>query len=108
MAADFRVIIVGAGIGGLTLASCLQHAGIDYLMLEGRDKIGFHVGAGIGLEANGDRILDQLGIRKTMEDDIKLYQEYIFRDREGKILHSNDEPQLIHARCMCFSHNFWG
>jgi len=55
----FRVLIVGGGVAGLTLVNCLQHAGIDFLLLEGRKEIGFRVGAGVGFDANGSRILDQ-------------------------------------------------
>jgi 2-polyprenyl-6-methoxyphenol hydroxylase-like FAD-dependent oxidoreductase len=58
---DFRVIIAGGGIAGLTLANALQHAGIDYLLLEGRTEIAPQVGASIGVLPNGGRILDQLG-----------------------------------------------
>jgi cation diffusion facilitator CzcD-associated flavoprotein CzcO len=47
--ANFRVIIVGGGIGGLTLANCLQHANIDFVLLEGREKIGLHFGSGVGV-----------------------------------------------------------
>jgi monoamine oxidase len=44
--ASFRVIIVGGGIGGLTLANCLQHANIDFVLLESREEIGLNsVGA---------------------------------------------------------------
>lgn len=57
----FRVIIAGGGIAGLTLANALQHAGIEYLILESRDEIAPQVGASIGLGPNGSRILDQLG-----------------------------------------------
>jgi 2-polyprenyl-6-methoxyphenol hydroxylase-like FAD-dependent oxidoreductase len=49
--ANFRVIIVGGGIGGLTLANCLQHANIDFVLLESREKIGMHFGAGVGVSA---------------------------------------------------------
>lgn len=35
----FRVIIAGGGIAGLTLANTLQHAGIDYILLEARKEI---------------------------------------------------------------------
>jgi 2-polyprenyl-6-methoxyphenol hydroxylase-like FAD-dependent oxidoreductase len=58
---DFRVIIVGGGIAGLTLANALQHAGVDYLLLEARAEIAPQVGASIGIMSNGSRILDQLG-----------------------------------------------
>jgi 2-polyprenyl-6-methoxyphenol hydroxylase-like FAD-dependent oxidoreductase len=59
---DFKVIICGAGIAGLTLANCLERAGILYTLLEARSSIAPQVGASIGILPNGARILDQLGI----------------------------------------------
>ena len=35
-----RVIIVGAGWAGLTLANALRNAGVDHVLLEGRSRIG--------------------------------------------------------------------
>ena len=35
-----RVVVVGAGIAGLTVASALTHAGVDAVVLEARDRIG--------------------------------------------------------------------
>lgn len=35
-----RVIVVGAGWAGLTAANALRNAGIDHVVLEGRDRIG--------------------------------------------------------------------
>lgn len=57
---DFRVIIAGGGLAGLTLANALERAGIDYLLLEARAVIDPAVGASMGIMANGTRILDQL------------------------------------------------
>lgn len=34
---NFKVIIAGGGIGGLTLASALEKAGVDYVLLEKRN-----------------------------------------------------------------------
>ena len=65
--AHFRVIIVGGGIAGLTLANALQHARIDYLLLESRSVIDPQVGASIGLAPNGARILDQLSCFEDIE-----------------------------------------
>ena len=58
----FRVVIVGGGIAGLTLANALQSADIDYVLLESRNDIAPQVGASIGVMANGARIMDQLGL----------------------------------------------
>ncbi|KAM3512971.1 hypothetical protein MY11210_003371 [Beauveria gryllotalpidicola] len=57
-----RVIIVGGGIAGLTLANALERAGIDFLVLEARSLLDPQVGASIGLNAASMRIFDQLGI----------------------------------------------
>jgi polyamine oxidase len=35
-----RVIVVGAGIAGLTVANALTHAGVECVVLEGRDRVG--------------------------------------------------------------------
>lgn len=95
---EFLVIIVGGGHGGLTLANCLQHAGIDFLLLEGREKIGLHVGAGVGMEANGNRILEQLGILTDLEDELIPNRVFTVRDSDGKLLYARDRPRLITKR----------
>jgi 2-polyprenyl-6-methoxyphenol hydroxylase-like FAD-dependent oxidoreductase len=56
-----RVIIVGGGLAGLTLASALEKATIDFVLLEARGRFDPQVGASIGLNAAAMRILDQLG-----------------------------------------------
>lgn len=55
------VIIVGGSVSGLSLANMLEKAGIRFVLLEANDDIAPQVGASIGLQPNGLRILDQLG-----------------------------------------------
>ena len=61
MGGDPEVVIVGAGIGGLTLALALKAhcglAGSSILVLEQAPAFGDGVGGGIGLYANGLRVL---------------------------------------------------
>lgn len=35
-----RVLVIGAGIAGLTVANALTHAGVDCVVLEARPRIG--------------------------------------------------------------------
>lgn len=56
----FRVVIVGGGVAGLTLANMLGKFDIDYIILESHGDIAPAVGASIGLFPNGLRILDQI------------------------------------------------
>lgn len=56
-----KVIIIGAGIGGSTLALACKQLGVDYLLLEQAPAF-TEVGAGIQISPNGVRILEQLGL----------------------------------------------
>lgn len=57
---DFRVIIGGGGITGLTLANMLQLYGIDFVLLESNSDLTPKGCGGISLLPQGNRILDQL------------------------------------------------
>ena len=60
-APDAQVLILGGGIGGLTLGAILRKLNISFLILE-RNEIVEPVGAGISLAPNCMRVLDQLGL----------------------------------------------
>ena len=59
-------IVVGAGIGGLTVALSLARADRDVLILEQAAQLG-EVGAGIQLSPNASRVLYSLGLREPLE-----------------------------------------
>jgi 2-polyprenyl-6-methoxyphenol hydroxylase-like FAD-dependent oxidoreductase len=63
---SFKVLIVGGSVAGLTLALILERYNIDYMLLEKHDTIAPPLGAGIGLQAHGLRIMEQLGIYEKL------------------------------------------
>ena len=44
-----RVVIIGAGISGLYAATLLEKTGVDYVILEARDRTGGRVLSGLEL-----------------------------------------------------------
>ncbi|KAE9368350.1 FAD/NAD(P)-binding domain-containing protein [Stipitochalara longipes BDJ] len=94
----FKVIIVGGGICGLTLANCLQHANIDFVVLESRDKIGLHPGAGVSIEPPGARILDQLGVYADLEKHLCGNQDTVLRDSEGRMFLTSNSRTIRFLR----------
>src|ERR1700757_4689180 len=60
-----RIAIIGAGIGGLTAASCLRRAGLDATIYE--QARGFtRLGAGIQQAPNAIRVLYALGLKDQL------------------------------------------
>lgn len=62
---DLKVIIIGAGIGGLTTGIALKQAGYDVTIYERVSKLR-PAGAGISLWSNGVKVLNRLGLGEKM------------------------------------------
>ena len=61
MASSRNIIIAGAGIGGLSAALAVAHAGFRVTLLEQAERLE-ETGAGIQLSPNATRILIELGL----------------------------------------------
>jgi salicylate hydroxylase len=62
-----RIIVAGAGIGGLTAASSLVDQGFEVIVLEQANELKL-VGAGIQLSANATRVLYGLGLGSALSE----------------------------------------
>src|SRR5215207_2042139 len=81
-----RVLIVGAGIGGLTAALALRRAGVDAHCYEQAGVLR-EVGAGLALGANAVRVLHGLGLAEALRAVGVRSESWDFRDwQSGDIL----------------------
>src|ERR1044072_8265522 len=60
-----RILIVGAGIGGLTAALALLRDGHDVAVYEQAERLA-ELGAGVQISANGARVLFALGLEDAI------------------------------------------
>jgi len=80
------VIVVGAGIGGLTLALCLQQAGIRARVYEASPEIR-PLGVGINVLPHASRELGRLGLEPALTRHAVLTRESAFFNRFGQLIH---------------------
>src|SRR5439155_1892213 len=80
-----RVLIVGAGSGGISAGPALRHANIDAAIFE---KVGslrdLQVGHGLSLWPNGTRILAKVGALEAVERVAAPIEQMEFRDVRGR------------------------
>ena len=89
-----RVVIIGAGIGGLTTALALKQKGIDVAVYERSPEL-TDVGAGIGLWPNALKALYQLGLRPALDRVSFVSMEGAVRSSDGTILSRTTADQFI-------------
>ena len=73
-----RILIAGAGLGGLTAASCLMKAGHTVEIYEQAPELS-EVGAGIQISANAQHVLRHLGLGEAIDRVGVRPGAYVFR-----------------------------
>lgn len=89
------VVIVGAGIGGLTAALLLADIGAQVTLLERVDEPG-DVGAGILLQPNGLAVLAALGLGDVLEQSGRVPRAAALRDERGAVVADLTPPDNGH------------
>lgn len=75
---QYRILIAGAGLGGLTAASCLMKAGHQVEIYEQAPQLG-EIGAGIQVSANAFHVMRFLGIEDRLLARGVKPEAYVFR-----------------------------
>ncbi len=75
---NLKIVIIGAGLGGLAAASCLMKAGFDVDIYEQAPALG-EVGAGIQISANAMHVLRHIGLDQAISDIGVCPGAYVFR-----------------------------
>ena len=81
------LLIVGAGLGGLTAALACVAQGVSVTVLEQAPTLG-EVGAGVQISANGNRVLHGLGLASALE-------AVAFRPEGGEMRHFQTGETLM-------------
>jgi len=89
MAQVERILIVGGGIAGLTLATALHQRGFTAELIEA-SPAWQAVGAGIAVQPNGLRILRALGLGPAVEQAGAVIRHWDFCDQHGEVLCETD------------------
>lgn len=105
MQTNLTIAIVGAGIGGLTLALALREHGIDAQLYEQTGELR-EVGAAVALSANATRFYERMGLRPQFDAVCAEIPALVYRDgRSGAVIgHHRGEPSYRRQ----FGGAYWG
>src|SRR5712692_184719 len=89
-----KIVIAGAGIGGLTAAMCLSRAGFDVRIFEAVGELR-PLGVGINIQAGAVRILSGLGLEPALAGTAIETRELRYANRHGQTIWA--DPRGRHA-----------
>lgn len=88
-----KILIVGAGIGGLTLAAFCEKVGIHFDIID-ECKDWSNQGFSLGMWDNGRDILKKLGLSEEFDRQGERIRSYVLKNGEGKVLKYYDLDQF--------------
>ncbi len=84
-----RVLVSGAGIGGLSAGLALKRAGFDVTVYERHPELRT-AGAGLNVWPNGVRVLYELGLKEVFDNNANLLEYYRTYSSDGEQIGEED------------------
>jgi 2-polyprenyl-6-methoxyphenol hydroxylase-like FAD-dependent oxidoreductase len=91
-----HILIVGAGVAGLTLAALLRRHGTTAVVLDQRSQ-GDALGYALALWPHGTRVLHGLGVHDEFVARSEQMRRYVARGADGRVLTASPLPTEISA-----------
>src|SRR5215469_6828621 len=98
-----KILIVGAGLGGLALAGFLDNCEIEYSIIE-RCPEWNHEGYALGIWNNGRQMLRKLGLADHVDQNEICFQSILICDGKGNRLRSYNLSRFYSEFGMAYSH----
>ena len=98
-----KVLIVGAGIGGLTLAGFLKDSAIDVEIIE-KKSVWNTQGFSLGLWNNGRNILAKLGLAERFDKEGSRIRYYCIHDGKGRLLRRYNLSEFYAQYGLAYTH----
>ena len=98
-----RVVVVGAGIGGLAVAVALQKIGVETLVIERAASIR-EVGAGLSIWSNAVNALRELGLRDKVMASASVIDRNLVQTTKGHLIARTELGEVSRtagAPCIC-------
>lgn len=98
-----RVVIIGAGIGGLAAAVALRRIGVEILVIERAASIR-EVGAGLSIWSNAVNALRELGLEASVMASASVVERILIRTPSGCLIAQNELGEISRmagAPCVC-------
>lgn len=98
-----RVVIIGAGIGGLAVAVALRRIGVEFLVIERAARIS-EVGAGLSLWSNAVNALRELDLQADVMASASIIEQQSVRTLAGRVIAQTEFgpiSRIAGAPCIC-------
>lgn len=97
--AQFRAVIVGGGLVGLTAAHIFSQVGIDFVVLEKHNDISIYRGTDLAVWPQTLRLFDQLGLLEIAKPLLEhISKMLVLTAEDGRLRRTDDTLKFLEKK----------